>query len=146
MGQVRAWHFDAVIGIGGIGWEAKQNFISKKLTWIGIGPHKSGDSHRPLVTFDHFLYFGEQGPLLERWAPKLARHIYSKNVRVMMDSLSAIERKEVEEILKYARKASPSGKFSTMVPRNFLMTSGRCKPTFCRKHFVMENMEKHKCP
>lgn len=103
MGQVRGRSFDAVIGVGGIGRESQKNCIDRKLTWVGIGPHKSSDQRSPLVSFDHFLYYGEQGPLLEELAPKLARHIYGRNVRVVLDSLSANERLEVEKILSLAR-------------------------------------------
>lgn len=42
MGSVRSWHFDAVIGVGGIGPEARTNGISGTASWIGIGPHKVG--------------------------------------------------------------------------------------------------------
>jgi len=109
MGQVRSWDFDAVIGVGGIGQRAKFNGIAKKLTWIGIGPRKTGDSSRPRVTFDHFLYHGETGPLLETAAPVLARRIFGGNVRIILDgSLSTTARREVGKILGRARAAPPS--------------------------------------
>lgn len=48
MGRVRAMDFDAVIGIGGIGSEAKGAGIAGKITWIGIGAHKEvGDGRGP---------------------------------------------------------------------------------------------------
>ena len=108
MGQVRGWLFDAVIGVGGIGREPERDRIAGKLTWVGIGPHKTGDPRRPLVTFDHFLYYGESGPLLETMAPPLAGRMYGRNVRVILDSLSAEERLEAEKILDSARTAPPS--------------------------------------
>ncbi len=43
MGQVRAWDFDAVIGVGGVGDEPKRHGIAGRLTWIGIGPQKFFD-------------------------------------------------------------------------------------------------------
>jgi hypothetical protein len=38
MGRVRSWHFQAVIGVGGLGADAHAAGIAEKLTWIGIGP------------------------------------------------------------------------------------------------------------
>ena len=79
--------------------------------WSKIGAHKTGDIHRPLVTFDHSWYRGKRGPSLEEIAPKFARHLYGKNVRVMMSSsLSEAEFAEVEKILNLARDAQPSGR------------------------------------
>lgn len=114
MGPVRGWSFDAVIGVGGIGRESQKNCIAKKLTWVGIGSHKNmkDDLLHPLVTFDHFLYYGENGPLLETLAPELASHIYGKNVRVILDSLSENELLEVDKILDLARNEPSSMKLS----------------------------------
>jgi len=100
----------AGMGVGGIGREPERNCIARKLTWIGIGPHKTGDPRRPLVTFDQFLYYGEKGPLLETLAPALASHMYGGNVRAMiLDSSSpAKERLQAEKILDTARNAPPS--------------------------------------
>ncbi|MGH8273791.1 MAG: hypothetical protein ACRES9_05995 [Gammaproteobacteria bacterium] len=106
MGRIRAWYFDAVIGIGGKGDEPKRNQIARKLTWIGIGPHKDGDPL--LVTFDHFLYCGADGPLLEIKAPKLATRMYDNNARFIKDSFSAEEYSEVCKILRIAEHAPSS--------------------------------------
>lgn len=109
MGQIRGWPFDAVIGVGGIGKYAQAEGISRLLPWIGIGAHKTDDLRRPLVTFDHFSYRGERGPMLDEIAPNLAKHIYGKNVRVITSSsLSETESAEVAKILKLARRAPPS--------------------------------------
>jgi hypothetical protein len=111
MGQVRGWSFDAVIGVGGIGAYARAEGIAGLLTWIGSGAHKTGDPRRPLVTFDHFWYRGEKGPELHKIAPNLAKHIYGKNVRVMMSSsLSGAESAEVANLLGLAGRAPPSGR------------------------------------
>jgi hypothetical protein len=110
MGRVRGWSFDAVIGVGGVGPESEKNFIARKLTWIGLGAHKAGNEREPLVTFDHFLDYGETGPFLEELAPNLANHIYGGNVRVILDSLSAVERLEVKNLLNLARSEPPSGR------------------------------------
>lgn len=108
MRSVRGWKFDAVIGIGGVGSEPRRHRIAGKLTWVGIGPHKTGDPHRPRVTFDHFLYYGEHGPSFEEVAPVLAAHIYGRHVRVIMDSLSDAERAETASILRTALRAPAS--------------------------------------
>jgi hypothetical protein len=80
----------------------------------------------PLVTFDHFLYYGEQGPLLKNIAPALAsRMLYDKNVRKLMDSLSCEEQREVERILDLAMDAPPS---CQLTERDVRHTSGKCRP------------------
>ena len=107
MKTVRARVYDAVIGVGGVGAEPRRNGLAKKLTWVGIGPHKVGRPDRPLVMFDHFLYYGEEGQLLEEYAPNMAQHIYGRNVRTLM-SLTEEEQAEVDRILALAKDAPPS--------------------------------------
>lgn len=109
MGCVRSRSYDAVIGVGGCSPEPMRNGIARKLTWVGIGPHKVGDARCPQVTFDHFLYYGEEGPALEELAPELARHLYEGRARWLISGLSAMERSEVQRILDLARDAPPSG-------------------------------------
>src|SRR5262245_44441374 len=70
MGTVRRWEYDAVIGVGGQGNEAKKYKIDRKLTWIGIGAQKKESPESwgyagPLVTFDHFVRYDKEGELLE---------------------------------------------------------------------------------
>jgi hypothetical protein len=108
MKTVRGRLFDAVIGVGGIGQDAKTEGIARKLTWVGIDPHRTGEPSRPFVTFDHFLYYGKDGPLLDGIAPELAKRMYDKNVRVLMDSLSSDEQLDVGKILDLAKNAPPS--------------------------------------
>jgi|ERR1022692_1151796 hypothetical protein len=113
MGSVRARDYEAVIGVGGIGDEPRKHGIAAKINWIGVGPHKFGRADRPLVTFDHFLYFGEKGPPLNQYAPSLANHIYGRNVRTLM-SFTDQERVEVNRILALAKRApcSPASSIS----------------------------------
>jgi hypothetical protein len=111
MGQVRSWGFEAVIGVGGMSAEARSWGISGRVTWIGIGPHKhDGPYNAPLVTFKHFVYFGDDG--LDFWAeaPTLARRMYrtGHHVRTVMDDLSAQEQAEVAKLLLLAEDAPPS--------------------------------------
>ena len=133
MKTVRGWGFDAVIGIGGTGRKPVCESIAGKLTWIGIGKHEAiSDPRRsfvtpscPLVTFDHFLYYGVQGPLLKNIAPALASRMYDKNVRKLMDSLSCEEQREVENLLDLAMGAPPSRQ---LTERDFRDTSGKRRP------------------
>jgi hypothetical protein len=110
MGRVRRWKFDAVIGIGGQGAEPRRHKLDGKVNWIGIGPHRRADAGKrgPIVTFDHFWFRGSNGPEFEKLAPVLAQRIYSRNVRALMNGLSAGERKEVDKILALAKHTPPS--------------------------------------
>jgi len=109
MGQMRGWIYNAVIGVGGIGQEPIDEGIARRLTWIGIGPHRTGDLRKPTVTFDHFWYKGPQGPMLETVAPGLAKRMYAGKVRLIKDSaLAPPERAEIEKILRLARRSPPS--------------------------------------
>jgi hypothetical protein len=69
MGRVRTWAFDAVIGVGGMGAEPRSHGLNGKVNWIGIGPHKTRPAKRgPVVTFDHFVLYGSDGPDFEKLA------------------------------------------------------------------------------
>lgn len=110
MGAKRAWRYDAVIGVGGVGAEPRKNGIEGKVNWIGIGPHKAIEGNRrgPVVTFDHFLYFGsDDAEDFMEMAPVLATRMYSRNVRAVL-SFSPQEQAEVEKILALATNAPPS--------------------------------------
>jgi len=89
MGRVRARLFDAVIGVGGIGPKPRSNGIAGQINWIGIGPHRRNKKgyQGPLITFDHFIDFVTEGPDFQSLAPKLAKRMYSKNIRHLMDGL-----------------------------------------------------------
>jgi hypothetical protein len=118
MGSVKGWEYDAVIGIGGIGSEPKRHQIAGKLTWIGIGPHKLFNNpnkpNNPRVTFDHYWYRGERGPLLAAEYPAVAKRMYEKNVRVLIhksgdESSGSIELdREVARILRLAKRSKAS--------------------------------------
>jgi len=84
--RMRGWIYDAVIGVGGISQEPIDEGIVGRLTWISIGPHRTGDLQKPTVTFDHFWYKGPGGPMLETVAPALAKRMYAGKVRVIKDS------------------------------------------------------------
>ena len=127
MGRVRAWDYDAVIGVGGLGPEPTSHGIDGLVTWIGIGPRKSTekDPRGPLVTFDHFVLYDASGPLLHEHAPRLAKHMYEGRVRVLINP-SPEEAKEIARLLRRARKAPPSSE-KTTTPK------GRTIPCGCGK-------------
>ena len=127
MGRVRAWDYDAVIGVGGLGPEPTSHGIDGRVTWIGIGPRKATgkDPRGPLVTFDHFVLYDAHGPLLHEHAPRLAKHMYEGRVRVLINP-SPEEAKEIARLLRRARKAPPSSEKSTKV-------RGRTIPCGCGK-------------
>ena len=114
MGSVRDREFDAVIGVGGIGPEAEANRIAGMVNWIGVGPHKKYVGKRgPEVTFDHFVYYGSEGPNLYKMAPTLAERMYEKNVRSVSQGLSDEEMIEAEDIVQLADDAPRSPWLST---------------------------------
>jgi hypothetical protein len=131
MGQVRAWEFDAVIGIGGVGDEPKRHGIAGKLTWIGIGPRKffdDPDSRGPQLVFRHFKYFGKDGPLLVNKYPALARHMYDTHRRLMIHLASSegpgLDR-DVESILRLAKNSPPS---AGPAERDAQRLRNKCRP------------------
>ncbi len=125
MGQVRTWGFEAVIGVGGIGAKPESHGLARKVNWIGIGPHRTEAGKRgPIVTFDHFLLHESGGPSFEKLAPQLARRMYSKNVRKLIDSLDPGEREEIEKILALAKDAPPSSAGGA----SRVTTSKKCVP------------------
>lgn len=110
MGSVRNLRFDAVIGVGGIGGEPHTFGIARKLTWIGIGPRRSsgGKGRRgDIVTFDRFLLLDAAGPELSTVAPNLARRVYSRRIRFVLDGYSGVEYAEALALLELAHEASP---------------------------------------
>lgn len=87
MGRVRALHYDAVIGVGGVGAKPRKEGIAAKVTWVGAGPsnkaHQEG-FRAPIVTFQGFVRFENNGPLLSSVAPALARHIFEGGIRYLL--------------------------------------------------------------
>lgn len=127
MGCVRAWDFDSVIGVGGIGPEAARNRLKGKLTWIGQGANKKGKGKELLVTFEHFIHYGETGQHLRDLAPNLAKRIYGRNIRATTDqNFTGEERNEVSKLLEMA-KASEALQF------HLLRIPSTQSETRCRK-------------
>jgi hypothetical protein len=110
MGAVRHRDFDAVIGVGGTGDEAGAAGIAGKVNWIGLGPRKTATGKRgPNVRFEHFRDFGTDGPDFAEKAPKLARRMYSRNVRHIIDDFTAAQYAEARALLRLAANSPPSG-------------------------------------
>ena len=124
MGTFRNRDFDAIIGIGGIGREARAQKIDNKLNWIGIGPHRIGWERRgPILRFEHFCDFDTSGPNFRKLAPTLANRMYTENVRFVIN-LTKKEFSEALEVIKLCagrrgRKRKKIGKFP-QVPRTHL--------------------------
>ncbi len=114
MGRVRSWDYEAVIGVGGQSDEPEKEGIALKLTWIGIGPHKTSvhGMDDPIVTFDHFLYYGTEGPELRSLAPHLADLMYVKKARNVM-SFNTDEQADVDKLLALAKDSDPSRAIAT---------------------------------
>jgi hypothetical protein len=101
MGRVRGLHYDAVIGVGGIGPWPRSEGIAAKVTWVGLGPssvHKL-DFRGPIVSFKEFVRFENQGASLSSVAPMLARRIYEKRARYIL-LRAGKEHKEAEMLLR----------------------------------------------
>lgn len=113
MGQIRGYNFDAVIGIGGHSEGAKACGIDGKITWIATGAQKSAfasDAY-PTVVFNHFLYFGKNGPLLYEKAPYLARKMLKARFALKFDPEQELE---IEKLLAIAKDA-PASRVSTQM-------------------------------
>ncbi len=109
MGVIRDREYDAVIGVGGIGPEARAAGIARMVNWIGVGPHKRYVGKRgPEVTFDRFVYFGCDGPDFVTIAPALAKRLYDDNVRSVLHGLTGKEMAEALVIVGLADDAPPS--------------------------------------
>lgn len=105
MGAIRSRRFDAVIGVGGVGCEARRHGIDHRINWIGIGAEQvgTGADGYPVIKFKKFRDFGVEGPMFQSHAPSLAKRMYSMNVRHVMNKLDDTERREVERILRLAK-------------------------------------------
>jgi hypothetical protein len=128
MGAIRGWTFDAVIGVGGIGREPRSHNIAGKINWIGIGAHTGRWYRRgPRLTFGRFHDFGTHGDSFRKRAPQLAGRMYAQRIRhLMTDSMSEVERKEVQSILTLANDAPPSPALPSGFRRRRFVSS--CRP------------------
>lgn len=106
MGRVRNFCYDAVIGVGGVGYEAQKYGISRKINWVGINPKRVYCSHGyrgNIIEFKYFILLENKGPLLQTLAPTLATKIYGTNGgRFILDSYSKIEKVEAIKVIIWA--------------------------------------------
>lgn len=132
MGQVRGYDFDAVIGVGGIGNEPRRLGISERVNWIGVGARQryaKGVTH-PLITFDHFALYEEQGVKLSKIASSLAERLYSRDApRFLLVESSDPEHREIMRVLKLVESARPSAQRSQRCDR--LSLCSFCKEAAC---------------
>ena len=107
MGQIREFNFDAVIGVGGKSAEPQHYGISYKINWVGIDkvPNKNRLNHNRAksFTFTYFVLLENQGPDLQGFAPELAKRLFSKNARFVLQDLTVEEKKEAENILDWSK-------------------------------------------
>jgi hypothetical protein len=132
MGKDRGFRYDAVIGVGGIGAEAKAAGIDWKVNWIGIGPRKTRvrGMRGPLVTFEHFVLYEEKGQEFHTLAPRLARRMYSNPAPrfIFNDDFSGPEQVELDTVLQMAWSKAPSAGLLKNRPR---AKRGRCPRPCC---------------
>lgn len=109
MGRVRSYGFDAVIGVGGIGQEPKSFGIDRKINWVGINPKRQQSfvGTEVEVTFEKFLLLEEHGPLLQTLAPLIAKRMYEKGARILLNDYSDLERAEANAILQWSLTQTP---------------------------------------
>jgi hypothetical protein len=111
MGKLRNLPYGAVIGIGGIGPEAKKNGIAGTVTWIGIGPTRESVPwlHGELVTFETFCYFGKRGRDFRVESPVLSTRLYSRQApRFIFDDFNPREQAEIESLLALVENSDRS--------------------------------------
>jgi len=108
MGSVRRHRFDAVIGVGGTSAEPRSFAIDGKITWVGVNPRKAEQQglRGPIVTFEHFVLFDANGPLLSALAPALAKRMYVGKVRYLLGRYSNTEQADAERIVQWAIDAT----------------------------------------
>ena len=105
MGRVRSYEFDVIIGVGGIGNEPQNCGIAKKVTWIGINPIKKKSiipMRGPILTFEKFKLFDQDGPLLETFGDSLPKRLFCKNGGRYLKNLNCKEKEEAYKIIQYA--------------------------------------------
>lgn len=132
MGRVRNFRYDAVIGVGGTGYEPRSHRIDRKINWVGINPKRI--SHIPgyrggIIEFEQFILLENNGPLLEILAPNLARKIY-RGGRYILDAYSETEKAEAVAVIEWARHIATS---SSAYP-TFLAAQGSCLVRYRMPH------------
>lgn len=138
MGQVRNFGFDFVIGVGGIGPEARSHHLNGKINWVGRwptrGPHpwsKRGE----LVTFapGDFRIFEESGPLLRNVSATLNNRVYKNRNRFLFDALTKRERLEAVQVITKLLALPAEGIVpATPEASRLRLANGFCAPQICK--------------
>lgn len=98
MGRVRAFPFDAVVGVGSLNPWRDSAEIAGKVTWVGLGPETDGQN-RPLVRFRRFVLLDGNGPLLSSYSADLYNRFYVRNARIAMNSFCEKESSDLSRIV-----------------------------------------------
>jgi hypothetical protein len=106
MGQVRAFRYDAVIGIGvNDPWPGCEG-IAGRISWVGVAPQRVGiHPYRgaPLIKFRHWKVYDTGGPQLRKFAPHLANYFYERHRRYFFsDGLTSDIQLEIQRIIGMA--------------------------------------------
>jgi hypothetical protein len=135
MGQIRGFDYDVVVGIGGIGTEARSHGIDRRLNWIGIGrihgPVHPNRNH-PTFTFRHFVLQEHTGAFFDVHCPQLAEAMYDNGCRFRFNH-TAEHMRELERLVAWAkRKAGPRGLYVAPNLRLQEQTDDKCLQPDCR--------------
>lgn len=130
MGRVRDYAFDAVIGVGGIGAEPRNEGIAEKINWVGIGPsrHAAPGKRANEITFQHFLYLEEEGPNLTTMAPNLAKRLYKQGARFLLNGYSEKELAEALGIIDWSKSQKSSKSAAINNPCQHSSCYSPCEP------------------
>ena len=104
MGRVRAFPFDAVIGVGGISGWPQADGIARKVNWVGRNPRRRPnpiDDRGPLVTFRRgdFRLMEDRGPLLASMSRLLAAAVYNSRNRFIFSSVRGKLAAEAQRVI-----------------------------------------------
>lgn len=135
MKSVRGFAFDAVIGVGGVGPEARSNDIEPRVMWIGIGRHDDWTiptpSGAPRLWFDHFkMYDANTGDELKVIAKKLDKRLYQGGSRYLLN----LSEDELCEALKILAQALGSPASTGRPGRSAVATPSSATSSSCSRN------------
>jgi hypothetical protein len=129
MGKVRGYDYDAVIGVGGTGSEPHSHGIDGKITWIGVHPkkHIRTGLRGPLITFERFVLFDANGPMLSALGPALAKRMFVGRARYLLIRYSDAEQVDAESIVQWAIEATEEVEGTTVKKHRGIAVQCVCK-------------------
>jgi hypothetical protein len=145
MGRVRNCRYDFIIGVGGVGGQARSHGLNGKVNWVARWPkrrpHPWAKRGGDMVIFapGDYAVMEDQGPPLNVVSPKLARRVYGSRNRFLNTSLSAAERQEAARVVnailsnpgRYSKKRVGSG--GGCPPKGGEPSVGGCGPRRCSR-------------